>query len=367
MLALVFLFALLFQAKVQHKMRDFEVYWQAGTRAMAAESLYRADDGHYQFKYLPAFALAVSPLSRLSLPLARTLWYALSVGLIFLILFCSWRLLPQHHKPAWILLLFTLIVLAKFYGHELVLGQSNLLMLSLVLLAVRQMRSGKETWSGLLLGLAIVAKPYAVIFLPYLALRGRARSFVTLCAVLLLVLLLPSLVYGLDGNLRLLRGWTEFTFGTTIPNLTSQDSVSILGMYSKWLGIGAGAFTLSMTTVGVLLTVFVVVFYKRSDRIFPEYLEMSLLLTLIPLLSPSGWDYTLVLSTPAIMCLVNYFGDLSPGSRIVTGIAFITIGFSLYDVLGSSAYALFMSYSPITLCFLVVVASLYRLRTSGVV
>ena len=153
-------------------------------RAIAAESLYRTEDGHYQFKYLPAFALAVSPLSTLSLPTAKALWYSLSVTLVFLILFCSWRLLPWHHQPAWILLLLTLIVMAKFYGHELVLGQSNLLMLSLVLLA---------------LGLAVVAKPYAVIFLPYLALRRRADSFFTLCAVLLLVLFLPSLLYA----------WTE--------------------------------------------------------------------------------------------------------------------------------------------------------------
>ncbi len=44
--ALIILFVLLFQAKIQHKMRDFEVYWQAGTRAIAAESLYRTEDGH---------------------------------------------------------------------------------------------------------------------------------------------------------------------------------------------------------------------------------------------------------------------------------------------------------------------------------
>ncbi len=363
--ALIILFALLFQDKVQHKMRDFEVYWQAGTRAIAAESLYRPEDEHYQLKYLPAFALAVSPLSRLSLPTAKALWYSLSVALVFLILFCSWRLLPRHHQPAWILLLLTLTAMAKFYGHELVLGQSNLLMMSLVLLALGQMRSGKETWAGLLLGLAVVAKPYAVIFLPYLALRRRADSFFTLCVVLLLLLFLPSLLYGQEGNFRLLLGWVEATFGTTIPNLTSQDSVSILGMYSKWLGIGPTAFALSLITIGVLVAVFVLVFCKRADRIFPEYLEMSLLLTLIPLFSPSGWDYTLLLSTPAIMCLVNYFGDLSLGSKIVTGIALVTIGFSLYDVLGRSSYALFMSYSPITLCYFVVIASLYQLRTSG--
>ena len=154
------------------------------------------------------------------------------------------------------------------------------------------------------------------------------------CAVLLLVLFLPSLLYGLDGNLRLLLGWVKSTFGTTIPNLTSQDSVSILGMYSKWLGIGSGALALSMVTIAVLVTVFVVVFWKRADRAFPEYLEISLLLTLIPLFSPSGWDYTLLLSTPAIICLINYFRDLSAASKLVTGTALLAIGLSLYDVLG---------------------------------
>ena len=39
---------------------------------------------------------------------------------------------------------------------------------------------------------------------------------------------------------------------------------------------------------------------------FPEGLEGALLLTLMPLLSPQGWDYVFLLSTPAIVFLVNY-------------------------------------------------------------
>ena len=44
-------------------MVDFEVYRTAAARALDAEPLYRADDGHYQFKYLPAFALAMAPFA----------------------------------------------------------------------------------------------------------------------------------------------------------------------------------------------------------------------------------------------------------------------------------------------------------------
>ena len=67
------------------------------------------------------------------------------------------------------------------------------------------------------------------------------------------------------------------------------------------------------------------------------------------------------------MCLINYFGDFSLRSKVVMGIALFAIGFSLYDVLGRSGYALFISYSLITICYFVVVASLYRLRAVGAV
>src|SRR5215510_2042748 len=50
-LAIVSLVAL-FTTRVSSKMPDFQVYWTAGARALAAEPLYRTDDGHYQFKYL---------------------------------------------------------------------------------------------------------------------------------------------------------------------------------------------------------------------------------------------------------------------------------------------------------------------------
>ena len=73
-LALVSLVAV-FTTRVSRKMPDFEVYWTAGSRAIAAQPLYRADDGHFQFKYLPAFALLVSPLATVPLPLAKALWF----------------------------------------------------------------------------------------------------------------------------------------------------------------------------------------------------------------------------------------------------------------------------------------------------
>ena len=60
LVALAVLAALLYLAIRQTRdLTDFEVFRTAGTRLLHAEPLYRAEDGHFVFKYLPASPLAV--------------------------------------------------------------------------------------------------------------------------------------------------------------------------------------------------------------------------------------------------------------------------------------------------------------------
>jgi hypothetical protein len=82
---------------VRHKatLVDFEVYRTAATRARAVEPLYREEDGHYQFKYLPAFAFLMVPFATLDDATARWIWYALSVALLVAFVNTSVRSLPE--------------------------------------------------------------------------------------------------------------------------------------------------------------------------------------------------------------------------------------------------------------------------------
>ena len=89
-----------------------------------------------------------------------------------------------------------------------------------------------------------------------------------------------------------------------------------------------------------------------------------MLLTAIPLLSPQGWDYVFLVSTPAIMYLVNYYDLLPRTWRVLATAAIATIAFSVYDVMGRAAYSVFMSLSVITVCYLVVLAALGTLEGS---
>lgn len=360
-LALVSLIAL-FTTRVSRKMPDFQVYWTAASRALAAQPLYRAEDGHYQFKYLPAFAVLAAPVALAPLNAAKAAWFAVSAFLMIALLWLSVRALPGLRRPAPILVVLTFLAMAKFYAHELVLGQVNLLFAVIVALAVVWLRKGREAAAGLLLACAVVVKPYGAIFAPWLATRRDRTAFATMIAALLVLLVLPAARYGWQGNLQLLGDWWRTVTSTTAPNLTNPDNVSLGAMFAKWLGADSAAGPLAALTGVLLLALTGVVVAGRGALPATETLEASMLLLLIPLLSPQGWDYVFLIGTPAVMLLINDSASLPRGLRFATIAAIAIVGLVIYDLVGRDAYAAFMQLSIVTVCVVVEIAALAALR-----
>ena len=360
-LALVSLVAV-FTTRVSRKMPDFEVYRTAGARAAAAEPLYREEDGHYQFKYLPAFAVLASPLAAIPLPAAKGAWFAVSSVLMVVLLGLSLQAMPSVRRAPAVLLVVTFLAMAKFYAHELVLGQVNLLFAVIVVLAVVWMRYGREAGAGLLLALAVVVKPYAIIFAPWLATRRRRAALLAMAGGLAVLLLLPIVRYGWEGNARLLADWWRTVTTTTAPNLLNPDNVSLSAMYAKWIGPGSPAPLLAAATGGILLALAGIVVAGRGLLKTPDTLEASLLLLLIPLLSPQGWDYVFLIATPAVMLLINELPSLPRELRYATMVSIAVVALSIYDIMGRSAYSTFMRLSLITVFVIVEYAALVALR-----
>ena len=324
----------LFAYKIAAKMPDFEVYWRAGSRAAAAEPLYREDDEHFQLKYLPAFAVLAIPAAMLPLPVAKAIGFGISVALIPVLLALSLGLLPERRRPASALALVTFVLMAKFYGHELVLGQVNVLFAVIVITGVQLVANGRRAGAGLLFALAVIIKPYAVLFLPWLAAGRAMRALAAAGAGLLAALVLPVPLYGWQGTLALHRDWWRTVTESTAPNLLNADNVSLAAMYAKWIGVGSASAVLATGTAAALLIVAAVAVFRRQRLSRPEGLEAALLLTLIPLLSPQGWDYVFLIATPAVMFAVNYDRELPSALRVVTWIALAIAAFTLYDVVG---------------------------------
>jgi hypothetical protein len=86
---------------------------------------------------------------------------------------------------------------------------------------------------------------------------------------------------------------------------------------------------------------------------------------LIPLISPLGWDYTLLSAAPMTMLLLANFGKFPWIGRLLLCCNWAVIALSLYDLLGKELYARFMSWSVITVDFFVVIGCLAFLRIKG--
>ncbi len=354
-----------FQLRVRHEMVDFAVYRQAATRLMHAQPLYQAGDGHYQFKYLPAFAILAVPFSMVDEEAAKMMWFALSIGALVLLVRWSVRFIPERRRGVGLLATLTVIFMAKFYAHELILGQSNLFFAVLAVSAIGALQVDADEVAGALLGAAVCIKPYALLFAPWIVVNGKPdnrRALIAFASVCAIALIAPAAIYGIKGNFQLLADWWRTVSQSTAPNLTGADNVSFAAMWTKWIGPGSAARLLAGMSSAAALGIVIDAWSRRSEIGDPIYLEAAALLLLVPLLSPQGWDYVLLLATPAVALLFDRIHELPRRWKITTWAAIGVMGLTTFDLLGRAAYGRVMSWSIITLCAIAVLISLGKLR-----
>jgi len=292
----------------------------------------------------------------------RAVWFFLSVALVVLLVNRSFALLPGRRRSAAFLIGLTVLAMGKFYVREVGLGQSNLLLAVLALAAVACWYRGREVAAGALLAAATIVKPYAILFLPYLVGRRKWSGVAGFTAVALGALVLPAARYGWSGNLGQLRGWWTVVTTSTAPNLAGQDNVSIAGMYAAWLGVGPVAGWMGAITGLALVFACAWAFLRGSRVASPDYLDAALLLFVIPLLSPQGWDYVLLVSTPAVMLLLDRLEEFRPAARWLLFASLALAGLTFWDVLGREPYRVFMMSRVVTAGALFQVALVICLR-----
>ncbi|MFQ5721116.1 MAG: glycosyltransferase family 87 protein, partial [Candidatus Aminicenantales bacterium] len=172
----------LFLFRVKDEMVDFEVNYRAGHRIWLGETLYRAEDGHYQFKYSPFSALLYLPLSFLPLSLAKGIWYFLII-LSYVFIFYLTKILLGVKKNFYLYTFLTFLILSKFILREIQLGQINAVTTMMVMIMVWFLITENKSflvdhrgWAGISGGLATALKPYALIFFPYFLIKKQWKA-----------------------------------------------------------------------------------------------------------------------------------------------------------------------------------------------
>ena len=357
---------LIFFFKVREDMVDFEVNLRAAQRLQLGETLYRLADEHYQFKYMPISSFLYLPLTHFPLDLAKGFWFffivSSSIGLVIL----SNKLVAPKTNPYRLLKLLPLLVLAKFFLREIQLGQINsivtLILLAMTWMLTKDRDKGSETLAGLSWGLAVALKPYALIFFPYFLIKKKWRSLAYASSFLAVAFFAPSFYFGIKGNMTVHQEWISTFFKSTPTFLTTQDNVSIIAFFSKWIGNQNLVLLFTGLTISVLALLILYLILKGKDLHRTPVLECSVLLICIPLVSPLGWDYNFLMSLLGLTIVLRYFQNYTFFWKILLIVNLCIISLSLYDLLGRETYSLFMSWSVLTINFLLLIGYLSFLR-----
>lgn len=374
-----------FRNTLREGMNDFRVVHRAATRVLHQENLYNFDDAHYLYKYSPSFAFIVSPIGLFSFPTASVIWLAGMCLCLFLIMRWSKRMIVGDKSPPPYLFLLTLLFTSKFWVREIWLGQTDLLMLVFIFLFIFCQDRGKELAAGVLLGLSVIIKPTPLIFVPYLLYKRRFKTIGYLVVACILLVLLPSLVYGISGNFGLLSGWKTIMSASSPPLLTVDVNQSLFGFFHRLLTstpYNVNVLNLNLTVVDILiyaatvgLFVFLLFLNHRSKLVeqdlvkLRECVEYSFLLIFMALFSPLGWFQNYTSSILAYMLLLYYVLKTGLKDRFVLitmVLSFILVDLINFETVGRRVNDLSLYLSFITIGIFLVMICLSKLRLSRI-
>ncbi len=188
-------------------LKDAEVWYQAGRRVLTGQSLV----GLRSYRYPPTFAVIIAPLCALPFSAYCLAWYAINLGLFVLSLrlaasltspLAGWRDLPRYWLPT--------LLTALFAIDNLFLGQTNILVMTLVYWTLREAARNREWRAGISLAAAIAIKVFPAPLIAYFLYRRRLRLVAaSLLTCLFFLVLLPAPARGFQRNLDELADWGQ--------------------------------------------------------------------------------------------------------------------------------------------------------------
>ncbi|MBL7945012.1 MAG: DUF2029 domain-containing protein [Flavobacteriales bacterium] len=194
-------------------LNDLRVYYGAGEALLNGEPLYGVAHGLDSgvFKYAPMLALVYALFALLPYSIVASIQYLL-ITLAFIDGVRRIDRLVRENllsgRTAAYLPLFLIALASIVHLHrELHLGNINLMLLWLLIVALEQLQRERALRGGLLLGAAILAKPHFVVLLPLLVLHGRWKSLITTLGTLGVGVLLPSFILGWSANIQVHAAW----------------------------------------------------------------------------------------------------------------------------------------------------------------
>ena len=192
---------------------DFTVYLEAGKAVLDGTNIYEAHNvrGWY-YLYPPIFAILMVPFALMNVFWASLVWYAISVLMLVQAVRVSARLARGAFPTCrlenfWLCALTVLLVLWPLWSG-ITRGQTSVLVTFLVTIAVSLYVGKRQGLAGLCLAGSIVVKVAPALLVVYFLGKRRFGIVASTAAwLVLLTVIIPSGVYGVQRNQELLAQW----------------------------------------------------------------------------------------------------------------------------------------------------------------
>jgi hypothetical protein len=297
---------------------DFTVFYLAAKNLLAGGKVYMIsfglDPGLY--KYSPMTLLFFIPYTIFPLKIAAIIhliilsfcyWYSY---LVIRKILSTW-FFPEVKHEGWLLSLAVICTLI-FFVKELYLGNVNILLILLCLIALNDILLGRQWTAGILLGIVLLAKPFFLILIIPLALRKKFKTLTGSALTLFAGFIIPFFIIGFQRNLLLHIDWmkTMLMHGSDFP---SMNSIDYLLRYYFFPDLAGYSMYIIIIAAGFLAGWFVMINIRREktenqtkeleERNF--IIEWFLLMAIIPNVMKTDTEHFLA-SIPIITFIIYY-------------------------------------------------------------
>ena len=240
---------------------DFNVYYSAACNMISGSHVYNLAFGDASgfYKYSPISLFFFFPYTLFSYSIAGILHYIVLCLAFWYTFIMIRKILRDYFFPEYSgktdgLLILSMIFILLYLVKELYLGNINILLLLLCLLALQKLLNGKPIPAGIILGVVVLTKPFFLILILPLLLRRKMKTMYAFIITLISGFVIPFIFLGLHRGLFLHQEWLgtmllhsqaypgvndlyyifRYYFSPDLPAYVGYLIIIIAGIMSSW-------------------------------------------------------------------------------------------------------------------------------------
>jgi len=334
-------FIILFFETINHRLylNDFKVYYEATKALLAGEQVYGIPFGldTGMFKYSPFVLFLFIPFAIIPFTFSGILYFLfIAAALVLSFLLCRSILItylfkkPQKYES--LLPILALVFISNHLYRELHLGNTNIILIFLILISLKLILTERDFFGGILFGIALLLKPYLLLLGIVLLFHKKWKVIAGTTTMIILQGIIMIVALGFTKSWSLHTEWIR-TMLTHAESYGSNNNIAFLlhtlfnteiSSVNNFIIIAVSALVIS----GIIIYNLVVNTNKPDSEVTSRknfILEWFVVFAALPSIVNTDTQHFMY-SLPLIMLLLFYFGQ---NRDYILGIVLIVI-FLLY-------------------------------------